>query len=134
MAILLWEKRFEQGVTEFDGHHRHLVDLLNEVYRSAVDEDGPETMTRVTRELMEYTQYHFEAEERAMVASGYSGLVAHREEHRKFGEMTMAFWHELEAGGDISVDLLSFLGNWLFDHILLVDAEFCKTLPKGEQI
>jgi len=133
MAILLWEKRFEQGVPEFDGHHRRLVELMNEVYRSAIEEDGAETLTGVTRELMEYTQYHFAAEERAMVATGYPGLKEHREEHRKFGEMALAFSHELEVGGDISVDLLSFLGNWLFDHILMVDAEFCKTLPKGGQ-
>ncbi|GFO67341.1 hemerythrin [Geomonas limicola] len=133
MAILLWEKRFEQGIPEFDGHHRHLVELLNEVYRSAIEAAGPETLKRVTQELREYTEYHFSAEERAMVASGYPGLAEHREEHRKFEEMATAFWHELAAGGDISVDLLSFLGNWLFDHILMVDAEFCSTLPKGEQ-
>jgi len=131
MAILVWEKRFELGIAEFDGHHRRLVQLLNEVYRHAVQEESPENLERVLGELISYTGYHFAAEESAMQASGYQGLELHCDEHGKFREMAAAFEQELAAGLDISVDLLSFLGNWLFDHILTLDAELCASLGAG---
>lgn len=132
MSILQWEKKFELGVPEFDEHHKHLVELLNEVYRSAVQKENRETLDRVARELIHYTGYHFQAEERAMTECGYPGLAQHREEHEKFAEMAAAFQHELVAGHDITVDLLSFLGNWLFDHILTVDAEYGHSLRQSK--
>jgi len=133
MSILLWEKRFELGIPQFDEHHRHLVDLLNAVYHASIDESCRGSLGAVIRNLVEYAQYHFAAEEEAMTVSDYAGLAQHRAEHEQFGAMVEAFQHELAGGRDVSADLLSFLGNWLFDHILVVDAQYCSALRTPDE-
>lgn len=132
MPILLWETRFELGIPQFDEHHRHLVDLLNAVYQASIDDSCRGSLGAVVRNLVEYAQYHFAVEEEAMTVSGYTGQAQHRAEHEQFGAMVEAFQHELAAGQDISTDLLSFLGNWLFDHILLSDAQYCSALRQPD--
>ena len=41
--------------------------------------------------------------------------------------MVVAFQNDFNEGRtDFSLDILSFLGNWLFDHILQTDSEYCR--------
>jgi hemerythrin len=133
MDLLKWEKRYELGMRQFDEHHQHLVALINELHRCSLDDSSCQALEKVTDQLVRYTDYHFSAEEAAMERAAYPGLDEHRAEHRKFTEMALAFQQEFHTGHDIVVDLLSFLGNWLFDHILETDAAYCeklRTLPK----
>ena len=127
MAILEWEKRFELGVNHFDEDHKRLVALLNEVYDNINDGVAHDALGAVIVELIDYATYHFAAEENSMASNGYAGLQLHREEHVKFCHMVVAFQHDFNDGNtDFSFDILSFLGNWLFDHILHTDAEYCQ--------
>ena len=127
MAILEWEKRFELGVKPFDEHHKHLVDLLNNLYDGINDGAAGEALGPVIVKLIHYANYHFSAEENSMVSNGYDGFLLHREEHVKFCQMVLAFRDDFNGGNtDFSLDILSFLGNWLFDHILHTDSDYCQ--------
>ena len=136
MSIIEWDKRFELGVKPFDDQHKQLVDLLNYLHDNINDSAVPrEALGAVIVKLIDYTNYHFAAEEKAMEYYGFPDLAAHREEHAKFCHMVAAFQHDFENGqNDFSLDVLSFTGNWLFDHILLVDTEYGKfmgQIPPG---
>jgi hemerythrin len=125
MAILEWEARFELGMKSFDADHRYLVDLLNQIYdeiNNNYDSTHHEVLEAVTEKLIDYANYHFAAEENLMAHYEYPGRLLHREEHIKFCSMVVEFQNELSAGKhDFSLDVVSFLGNWLFDHILTTD-------------
>jgi hemerythrin len=129
VAILEWDKRFELGVEFVDQDHKRLVDLLNKIHDNIIDGATQEALGSVISELIDYATYHFAAEENSMAYHEYGGLAAHKEEHLKFCRMVAAFLDEARQGkGDPSLDILSFLGNWLFDHILLTDSEYCRFL------
>jgi len=126
MAILEWEKRFETGQKQFDEHHMRLVALLNQMYDNFIDGASQEALESVIVELADYALYHFKAEESSMASYGYADLPMHREEHKKFNLMVAAFHDDLKEGKhDLAADVLSFLGNWLFDHILETDVKYC---------
>jgi len=128
MPILKWEKRFELGVEPFDEQHKQLVGLLNDLYDIINDGDATGgAFEAVIAELVNYTSYHFAAEEKSMAFHEHDGLASHKEEHAKFCQMVATFQSEAHDGrSDVAFDVLSFLGNWLFDHILVVDSEYVK--------
>ena len=130
MSIVEWDKRFELGVKCFDQQHKQLVDLLNYLHDNINDSAvTSEAMEAVIVKLIDYATDHFAAEENSMAYHDYSGLPSHREEHVKFCRMVVTFQNDFEAGkNDFSLDVLSFIGNWLFDHILLKDSEYCEFL------
>jgi hemerythrin len=127
VSILEWEARFELGIGKFDDHHKHLVSLLNDTYCCIIEGGSKEKLEPILSQLIDYTRYHFSAEEQWMDLVAYDGLLAHVAEHDKFSGMMEHFQHEVHLGSkEITIELLSFLGNWLFDHILVTDAEYAQ--------
>jgi hemerythrin len=126
MGILKWEKRFEHNIAPFDDHHKFLVALLNDIYDDINNEAAQETLGPVIVKLIDYTNYHFTAEESVMSLNGYGDFTSHCLEHEKFRDMVASFQSDFQQGKDDSIDVLSFLGNWLFDHILVTDLEYCN--------
>lgn len=125
MALLEWDKSFELGIQEFDGHHKVLVRLLNEAYDNFTGETNRESIAAVFDNLIDYATYHFVEEEHWMGLNGYGGLQRHREEHDEFSrrvvELQNDFFH---AKSHVSIEVLVFLKEWLTDHILKEDADY----------
>jgi len=131
VPILEWDKRFELGVNFIDRDHKRLVNLLNEIHENVINCATNEALGAVISELIDYATYHFAAEENSMAYHEYAALPLHREEHLKFCRIVASFLEDFREGKeDPSLDILSFLGNWLFDHILLTDSEFCRFLAQ----
>jgi hemerythrin len=127
VGFLKWEKSFELGITQFDEHHKHLVALLNQTYACVNDGSSKDQLEIIVDKLVEYTRYHFSAEEQWMDLVAYDGLLAHVAEHDKFSSMIEHFQAEFHTGDtQLSGELLFFLGNWLFDHILVSDTQYAQ--------
>jgi len=131
VAILEWDKRFVLGVTFIDQDHKRLVDLINEIHDNIINCASHDALGTVIVELIDYATYHFAAEENSMAYNEYGGLPLHKEEHLKFCRMVAEFLDGSREGKeDSSLEILSFLGNWLFDHILQTDSEYCQFLAQ----
>ena len=127
MSVFLWHKSFEIGIEQFDEDHKHLVDLLNKTFENFTAGANHEFLEPVLDELVDYATYHFAAEERWMKEHGFTGLQKHREEHEKFRLRIVEIqkeYHSREV--NLTREVLNFLNNWLFDHILRTDAEFAR--------
>jgi hemerythrin-like metal-binding protein len=83
-------------------------------------------------DLLSYALYHFETEEDLMIQYGYNETSAedaerHQNEHRAFSSRVVAVREGLKGGIMISrEDLLSFLNNWLVNHILNTDKKLAN--------
>lgn len=120
------------GVEVLDRDHQILVDLIRRI-ADARDEDASkeghgvrELLSEVLVELVAYTVYHFDREERVMAACGYPELEAHRDEHsvltREVKDLQRRF---CEDDPDLGRDeLLVFLTGWLNHHIMLQDMAY----------
>lgn len=122
-----WEDAFATGVDEIDEQHRILINTLNGANNLLTDASSLEVLNQITKDLLSYALYHFETEEELMQTSGYAEEQAeearqHLSEHRSFSATVVSVREKIQAGHRVPRDeLLSFLNNWLVNHILQTD-------------
>ena len=126
------------GIELVDEQHKMLIQHLNNLIRAVEQHQGPEKISETLGFLIDYTDFHFSAEERHMAANEYHNLDAHKSLHNEFkttlGNLEADYLeegptHELAS----SIDTL--LINWLIKHIQSVDVEFGAFLKdKGIEI
>lgn len=126
MALFEWDdSKYGVGVEEFDGHHERLVGLINELHDAMKSGEGNDHLVSILDELKEYTEYHFSAEEELMAAEGYDGLEEQEIQHEKFVDRIEEFRSDLEDGKiTLTMDVMTFLKEWLSNHIRKTDAEY----------
>ncbi len=132
MDIFQWDENFETGVDEIDQQHRKLVRITNDFGEIlSRDEVGVEAIEKVFAELVSYTQYHFEEEEKLARLAGIDmrHVENHENEHQNFLQEVSLLHHQMTiAKIDVSKDLFEFLANWLVCHILGSDKSLARQL------
>ena len=75
--------------------------------------------------LVDYTHYHFAAEEDLMALYDYSGAQGHCNDHREL-ERQVAEYRERVLGGDVpdKAGFLHFFETWMVRHILSEDRKY----------
>jgi hemerythrin-like metal-binding protein len=125
--LIVWSNSLITGVTEMDDQHRILVNSINEANTRLTSHVNAEILDEITRNLLSYALYHFETEEQLMQEYEYStsseeDAEVHWRQHREFSATVVSVRDGIKAGKLIShEDLLSFLNNWLINHILNTD-------------
>ncbi len=133
---ILWNDSYLTGVDRIDEQHKVLVNTLNEANARLSISVTRELLEQITRDLLSYAIYHFETEESLMREYDYAGQSAtdaeqHRQEHRGFSQQVVALRDGLRDGRLVSrEELLSFLNNWLINHILNTDKRFGEFLNR----
>jgi hemerythrin len=124
MPIVAWDASLSVGNNVIDEHHRHLVGLLNKAYDEFCDSNSTIAMESLLEELIDYATYHFAHEEKLMTATGYPETLQHLEEHERFVKRVTEMQKDVVTGDvPFSLEILSFLKNWLVNHISKVDTK-----------
>lgn len=118
-----WDSRYTVGNDAIDADHQRLFALFNEFVNAVNDNHGEGEIQGVLTELLEYTDYHFDREERLMQEYGYPDYPAHKALHDAFVRQVHDVNSALDAGGEKGAYVLSVLGKWLTGHILGVDTK-----------
>ena len=127
MALLEWQDRFRTHVDPFDDHHQHLFFLLNQAYDNLEQGQLTERMGELLNELIDYTIYHFRAEEHWMKENQSPHYEKHLQEHARFIERISELHADFLCGKTkISLEVLSFMKNWIEQHILVSDEEYAQ--------
>jgi hemerythrin-like metal-binding protein len=136
---LQWNDNLCTGVDEIDAQHRILINTLNEAHAKLRDDSGAELFEQITRDLLSYALYHFETEEEIMSRLGYADekpdeCSRHLQEHRDFSATVVNARENLKAGKPVDrQQLLSFLNDWLTNHIMKTDKRLVRFMgEKGE--
>ncbi|NTU41777.1 MAG: hemerythrin family protein [Nitrospirales bacterium] len=125
MAFLTWGDQYMVHIAEIDTQHKKLFDMVNEMHDSMRAGKGYEAMGKILKGLTDYVKTHFATEERLMTAHGFPGYVKHKNEHDKLTQAALALYSDFEAGKPVlTIDLMTFLKNWLSDHILGTDKQY----------
>ena len=129
MSIIDWDDRYLIGVSKIDNHHQHFFSLLNKTYDNFIKYVPADELDKVFNQLVEYTSYHFSAEEQLMKNIQYPGFEMHKIEHDKFLQKVLEMQSDFHNGKrSHCLEFLSFLNNWLSDHIMAKDAEIGRFL------
>ena len=119
-----WDKSFEIGITEMDEQHRMLVSIANEILSAKQQHIEDATIAKILDALIEYTQQHFQHEEKLMEDMGYPNLPEHRRQHKMLMNDVLLFKSKFLTN-DLSIpELANFLKNWILDHIKEHDREY----------
>jgi len=125
MALLNWKNEYSVGVPSIDGQHHKLFDMLNQLHEAMKSGVGAKVVPVILNNLISYTRDHFSDEEQSMRQAGYPAYVAHKAEHDKLADEVVRLVKDMEAGGiAMSVEILSFLQQWLQTHILSADKKY----------
>ncbi len=118
------------GVENLDTDHKQLVSMVNELYDGILAGDGRETLGRLLDRLVDYTQYHFAREEELFAEIQYDCAEEHRQEHASMAAWMMEMRTNYRNGTAIapSLEVMNYLKDWLFDHVISSDQKFVSHL------
>lgn len=125
MALFVWDEKYSVNVAEFNGHHKRLIDLINELGDAMSSGKGREVLGKILDSLAEYTKMHFQAEEKLMIAKGYKGYDEHKKEHDRFVAQVVDLKGKLAVGSlSVTLETMNFLKKWLTGHIMGIDKKY----------
>ena len=94
-----------------DAQHQVLFEILDLIKDSGADEE-------VLRKLKDYTENHFDLEERYMADLDFPGTKEHIESHDRFREEINQLVEQSEAWDDQFREIIAtFLTEWLTRHV-----------------
>lgn len=127
--VIKWKDEYSVGITHIDQDHKKLINLLNQ-FTVAYEHAMSETFERqALEELVNYTQYHFEREEKLMREHNYPDFAAHQAKHKEMIEQVKNFLELYdEKGHDALKEISEFLTVWLISHINGTDKEYSHYL------
>lgn len=129
MEYVQWETKYETQIALIDSQHRMLFNLINELYNAMKLGKSNTVLSEILTELINYTDYHFKAEEELMEEYQYFDLEQHKKEHKSFVQKVLFFYQRYIADeAALSIEILEFLTDWLSEHILIKDQKFAKTI------
>jgi len=129
MAFIVWLDRYDTGIDEIDVQHRKLVGLINALFDAISVKDRKVLLNEALTELVNYTIYHFKAEENLMQKKGYNEYQGHKVEHQMFVEQINKLISKVKADNtNALLDLINYLKDWLLSHILISDKKYAVAL------
>lgn len=125
MAFVIWEDTMSVNVKEIDDQHKKLISLINELHEGIQSGEQKDISGYTLEELINYTRYHFSAEERRMKQFSYIGYLEHKHEHDELTGNVMSLKEKYDKGDSaVAGELSSFLKDWLRNHILGTDKKY----------
>jgi len=118
MDYMTWTTDLSVGVTQFDDEHKELINIINMLNTAIISDDPKSHLEKILSNLAKYTRIHFSHEEELMEKHGYPDYQAHRQEHDALTSQVTDYISRLTEGKtSFSLDLMSFLRDWLVNHI-----------------
>ena len=124
-----WKERYKLGIPEIDMQHKKLFEIGNRAYDIAMsdyDYDRYDDIMSIIYELLEYTKYHFNYEEKLMEKYGYTGIDSQKTEHNFYiDKISNISPSAIDDDQEKAIlDILGFLSQWISTHILFSDRKY----------
>lgn len=129
MGLMTWNNKLSVNVKEVDSQHMKLVDLLNAFHDAMKQGKGKEVMGKTFSALLDYTVYHFSTEEDFMKKYLYPGFATHKRKHEALTKQASDL-NDRHLRGEpvLSAETITFLKDWLSNHIMGTDKELGQFL------
>jgi len=129
---LEWDGSFATGINRFDEAHKVLFKMVNDLHEAMQQKRSKEVIGQILNGLAEYTVNHFADEERAFAQTSYPGAAEHKELHKKLVSQVVDLQGKFRSGETVlSQDIITFLQDWLIDHIKGTDKKYGPHLHKN---
>lgn len=154
--MIFWREQMSVGNASIDDQHRYLISLINCIELALGTDRLREVLPPCVQQLVDYTVYHFEHEEKLMHQIQYAGWAEHRKEHLSIVEdlrngqrrmlKILGLSEESDAEPDAEASppppldlvtareklspLFDLFRHWVIDHVLGTDRALAPLLRK----
>ena len=131
MARIEWDNNLSVGVDLIDNQHKMLIQRLCDLSRAIEMSQGEAETVKTLGFMVDYTDFHFSAEEELMAEQNYPGLEQQKKQHAEFKGHLKQLVEDFEEEGAtkaIAASIDTFLINWLIKHIKGVDLKLGEFL------
>ncbi|MCK5883103.1 MAG: hemerythrin family protein [Bacteriovoracaceae bacterium] len=129
MGYIEWSSYLELGIKDVDDQHHKLIDIINKLYDGLFEEHTKEIQLEVLSGLLKYTEEHFKDEEELLRVHNFIDNEEHIKKHKEFTDKIIYYHESITAGKMVmSLDILSYLTEWLTGHIQGIDKEYVAFL------
>jgi len=134
MEKMVWQDDYATGFHSIDFQHKILVGIINDLIEASNSEkDNGLWLEVVLDELRSYTKFHFSNEALLMGKYEYEEIQDHSNQHAEFVSKLNQFCKDYQAKKTgMSEDLLTYLKEWLINHILVEDKKLGAFLVSRE--
>lgn len=119
-----WSDKYSVDIEEIDNQHKKLFSLINELYYGFMKRSDDQIIDDILKQLFDYTHYHFTKEEEYFARFRYENADEHIMEHISFVEKLRELKEQKDQDTKITSRLMSFLRNWLTNHIRVEDKKY----------
>ena len=131
MPLIRWINEYSVNANSIDNQHRQLIAIINALHKAIESEENDEVFVEIISYLTVYARDHFSYEERIMKNNSYPEYLAHKEKHDVFIRRLKSFQKDFQTGHmPAALQLKSFLGKWLKEHIVKIDQKYSSFLVK----
>jgi len=126
---ITWDDTISVKIDLFDDHHKKLIRLINQLFVSMEKGEGNNTLLSILGELIEYTEYHFSAEEKVFEKYDYPFREDHVKQHNNFVSKAKELNKGMKEGSAVLTnEVLDFLQDWVVNHIMKTDSLYSDFL------
>jgi len=122
MTTIEWKDSFNVNIETIDSQHKILIRVFNDLGNAMEEGKGKEVVKDTLNRLVDYTQFHFSAEEELMAQYEYPEYGPHKRAHDDLKKKVIALNERRnDEGFVLRLEIIYFLKNWLQSHILETD-------------
>lgn len=131
--MIKWSDDYKTGNLMIDTQHKKLFDIAMMTEALLGDEymyDKYDQIMNSLRELKNYTEYHFQCEEKLMAISNYPHLAEHKLLHIEcIEEINYMLSQDIDADqSEVLLAIANFVIDWITNHIYEIDKNMSKQL------
>lgn len=126
MNKIEWDDSLSVNVDLIDEQHKMLIQKLADLSDAFIKGLEQNKVMKTLEFMIDYTDFHFSAEEKVMQENGYPGLEEQKQQHEIFKSTLNNIVEDYKEEGTtkaIAKQINVFLVNWLIKHIKGSDAK-----------
>lgn len=126
-TLYQWDSRYDLGIEIINREHQKLFSTMNKIIDLTSKESNQEQLVLVIDELIDYSEYHFQSEERILTRHQYPEIKEHQGEHEMFREIVILFKKQFLSGKALlQIDIFNYLANWFAHHVQVTDRKYAS--------
>ena len=127
MPIITWIEEYSTGNELIDSQHKKWIEILNQSHDQMMSfgkKDHQQIGRDILSNIIDYTRFHFDCEEKWMQEAGYKEIGHHSQLHKDFIARIERIEGDFQAGNPmLNSELIKLIENWLVHHILNEDTK-----------
>lgn len=113
------------GNKEIDEQHKEWIEKINKLIACCENGGGKIEAIKMLEYMADYTEFHFNAEEKLQEEAAYPGIEEHKKKHAEFKKAVEELHEMLEEEEGPSDAFVNAVGknvvDWLYNHIKTFD-------------